>query len=88
MSGFICPNCSTLTNIFGAGAFEAKAKEKNLAFLGKIPLDPLIVQQGDQGTPLVFQNSEHPVSIAYLRLAEQVASQASIAGEKNASLVS
>ncbi len=40
MSGFICPNCSSCSNIFSKGGGEALAKEMNVPFLGAIPIDP------------------------------------------------
>ncbi|MFA6814678.1 MAG: Mrp/NBP35 family ATP-binding protein [Lentisphaeria bacterium] len=59
MSGFICPKCGTLTNIFSTGAGEELAKKYNVPLLGKIPIDPVICQSGDAGTPFVsaFKNS-------------------------------
>jgi hypothetical protein len=40
MSGFICPNCSECTNIFMSGGGEVMAKDFNVRFLGRIPIDP------------------------------------------------
>lgn len=51
MSGFVCPNCGHQVDIFKAGGGEALASEANVAFLGKIPLDPAIVANGDNGHP-------------------------------------
>jgi Mrp family chromosome partitioning ATPase len=54
MSGFICPNCGTLTEIFKSGGGEKAAKEMNVPFLGKIPIDPQIVIASDEGKPYVY----------------------------------
>ncbi len=40
MSGFVCPNCSECTNIFMSGGGEVMAKDYNVRFLGRIPIDP------------------------------------------------
>ncbi|KAK4114731.1 P-loop containing nucleoside triphosphate hydrolase protein [Canariomyces notabilis] len=40
MSGFVCPNCSECTNIFMSGGGEVMAKDFNVRFLGRIPIDP------------------------------------------------
>jgi len=61
MSGFVCPNCGKVTEIFKVGGGEAAAKELGLPFLGRIPLDPRIVIGGDAGKPFVL---EHPDSEA------------------------
>jgi Mrp family chromosome partitioning ATPase len=61
MSGFVCPHCGKVTEIFKVGGGEAAAKELGLPFLGRIPLDPRIVIGGDAGKPFVL---EHPDSEA------------------------
>lgn len=41
MSGFVCPCCGEQTDIFMNGGGEKLAKEYNINFLGKVPLDPV-----------------------------------------------
>ena len=53
MSGFVCPNCGETIDIFKKGGGENMARDMNIAFLGRIPLDPDIVQSGDSGKPYV-----------------------------------
>ena len=52
MSGFVCPNCHSVHDIFISGGGEKLAAENNLLFLGKIPIDPQIVESDDDGDPL------------------------------------
>ncbi|MDD3396699.1 MAG: Mrp/NBP35 family ATP-binding protein [Acidaminococcaceae bacterium] len=52
MSGFVCPNCGAVHNIFKSGGGEKLAQEKGLPFLGKIPLDAQVVDADDAGDPL------------------------------------
>ncbi len=52
MSGFICPDCGSLHNIFKSGGGEKTARTWGIPFLGKIPLDPAVVQAGDRGCSL------------------------------------
>ncbi|KAI8377685.1 cytosolic Fe-S cluster assembly factor CFD1 [Radiomyces spectabilis] len=40
MSGFVCPHCTECTNIFSTGGGESMANEFEIAFLGRIPIDP------------------------------------------------
>lgn len=52
MSGFVCPSCGSIHNIFKTGGGEKLAQEKGIAFLGKIPIDPQVVDGDDNGEPL------------------------------------
>ncbi len=51
MSGFVCPHCGKETPIFKNGGGEAMAKEMDVPFLGKIPIDPGITEMSDAGRP-------------------------------------
>jgi Mrp family chromosome partitioning ATPase len=51
MSGFLCPHCGTITEIFKSGGGKAMAEEMGVPFLGKIPIETHIVHGGDSGTP-------------------------------------
>lgn len=54
MSGFICPHCGKVTEIFKSGGGERIASEMQVPFLGKIPLEPQIVSASDEGRPYVY----------------------------------
>lgn len=49
MSGFVCPDCGHTVDVFKSGGGENMALEMDIAFLGRIPLDPQIVQACDAG---------------------------------------
>ncbi len=49
MSGFICPHCGEQSDIFGWGGGEEMAREMEVPFLGRIPLDMRMVEAGDKG---------------------------------------
>jgi len=53
MSGFVCPNCGETTDIFKSGGGEDLAARVAVPFLGKIPIDPGVVQACDLGRPFV-----------------------------------
>jgi len=55
MSGFICPHCGKEVNIFKYGGGEQAARELRVPFLGRVPLDPQMVEAADSGTPFVLQ---------------------------------
>jgi hypothetical protein len=53
MSGFVCPKCGARIDLFKSGGGEALAREANVPFLGRIPIDPEVVISGDAGLPFV-----------------------------------
>ena len=53
MSGFVCPKCGEVTNIFKTGGGERMAQDMGVPFLGRIPIDPEIDEAGDAGVPFI-----------------------------------
>ena len=53
MSGFVCPHCGEVTDIFRSGGGQRMAEEMGVPFLGKVPLDPDIVNACDAGQPFI-----------------------------------
>jgi ATP-binding protein involved in chromosome partitioning len=74
MSGFACPHCDEVTEIFGSGGGERLASEVNLPLLGQIPLYPRVLQGGDTGAPIVSSDPESSAAKALLSIADQVVS--------------
>lgn len=62
MSGFVCPKCGERTDIFKSGGGEHMAEQMNVPFLGRIPIDPQIVQACDSGRPYVQHYSSSPTA--------------------------
>tara|TARA_B100001093_G_scaffold440146_1_gene440506 strand:+ start:44 stop:868 length:825 start_codon:yes stop_codon:yes gene_type:complete len=60
--------------IFGEGGVKKTAEEFNKEFLGEIPIDPAVGKAGDNGKPIVEENSNHEISKIYLGLAEKIRS--------------
>lgn len=65
MSGFICPHCGEGVDIFKSGGGRLMADEMNVPFLGRIPLDPAMVNAGDDGKPFVEYQSASPATKAF-----------------------
>jgi len=65
MSGFACPKCGEVTEIFSSGGGEKMAREMGTRFLGSIPIDPLIVQSGDSGVPSLISHPESKSTQAF-----------------------
>ncbi|WP_276321533.1 P-loop NTPase [Palleronia sediminis] len=73
MSGFTCPDCGSVTHIFHQGGGAAIADEIGVAFLGAVPLDPTVVDCGDDGRPLVRAAPSSPAAQAYRDIARALA---------------
>jgi Mrp family chromosome partitioning ATPase len=58
MSGYTCPNCGTQVDIFKSGGGERSAKELDVPFIGRIPLDPTICESGDSSKPISENGAE------------------------------
>lgn len=78
MSGFACPSCGAVHNIFKKGGAERAAKEMAVPLLGSIPLDPRMVEAGDMGKPLVALDKNSPGAKAFEIVAKNLAAQISI----------
>ena len=65
MSGFVCPKCGEMTDIFKSGGGEKMAKQMNVPFLGRIPIDPQIVRACDSGQPYVQHYSSSQAAQAF-----------------------
>jgi ATP-binding protein involved in chromosome partitioning len=72
MSGFHCPHCGEVTDIFKRGGGERTAEILGCPFLGSIPLDPAIVLGGDAGEPIVVAEPESLHVRAFHSVAEAV----------------
>ena len=72
MSGFTCPHCNELVDLFGSGGGKKTADASGVEFLGKIPFDPNIVTCGDSGISFQEKYANAAVTRAYSELADRV----------------
>ncbi|MGH7610178.1 MAG: Mrp/NBP35 family ATP-binding protein [Candidatus Dormibacteria bacterium] len=77
MSGFACPHCGEVTDIFGRGGGHDLAESRELPFLGAIPLDLSVRLGGGQGQPLALASPESPGGQIFQQVAAQLAAQIS-----------
>lgn len=66
MSVFVCPKCSTKSEIFptSGGGPKTMCEEMNVPFLGKLPLDPKLTKCCDEGTDFIAENPKSPTVLA------------------------
>lgn len=72
MSGFVCPNCGEQTDIFRSGGGQDMARQLGIHFLGRIPIDPQIVQACDSGQPYVGENSGSETAQAFSQVTNRI----------------
>jgi ATP-binding protein involved in chromosome partitioning len=72
MSGFACPCCGEVVDVFGSGGGEELAAEMGLPFLGRIPLDPAVAAAGDQGAPTVVSAPDSAAGSALRETARRI----------------
>jgi len=72
MSGFVCPYCGKTVNIFDSGGGISLAKEKNVRFLGRIPIEQAIVHSCDEGKPYVLTNSNSSTVKAFNEVVRKI----------------
>jgi ATP-binding protein involved in chromosome partitioning len=85
MSGFVCPKCGEVTDIFKTGGGERMAKEMSVPFLGRVPIDPMVGQACDAGTPFVYHYSKTETAKSFERVIEPILALSDMAAEKEQS---
>jgi len=68
MSGFACPHCGNITEVFRRGGGEQMANEMGVPFLGGIPIDPAIGVACDTGEPYVSAHAASGAAEAFRRI--------------------
>jgi Mrp family chromosome partitioning ATPase len=72
MSGFICPHCEESVDIFSSGGGEKTARDFDLPFLGRVPMDPRVVVGGDSGEPYLSSDEDSPAVKAFSAVVEAI----------------
>jgi Mrp family chromosome partitioning ATPase len=72
MSGFVCPHCGERSDIFGTGGGEEMSEEMDVPFLGRVPLDPRMVQAADEGRLMMETLEGSPAGEALEEIVDRV----------------
>jgi ATP-binding protein involved in chromosome partitioning len=72
MSGFVCPHCGELTNVFGTAGGQRLSEEYGVPLLAQLPLDPETRAGGDEGLPITLRRPESAQAVAFRNLAAAV----------------
>lgn len=72
MSGLKCPNCQHEIKLFKSGGGEKMAEETNTTFLGRIPIQPEIVEAGDAGEPFTESYVKTEAAESFRKITEKI----------------
>ena len=72
MSGLDCPHCGKSIELFKTNGGMLTAKKESLRFLGRLPLDPEVVMQGDAGGLAVLDNDAIAFSREFNKLVDEI----------------
>lgn len=72
MSGLICPHCGKKINLFSEGGGMKAAEELNVPFLGKVPIEPKMVEDGDAGVPFLEDMKDSEGAKAFMDIVRNV----------------
>lgn len=73
MSGFVCPHCGKTVDIFKTDGTLKTAEDFGTEVLGKIPLDPQVVNATDSGKPYVTLYAQTAAGEAMAQIGKKVA---------------
>lgn len=74
-------------DFFGTGGGEKLAQERDVPFLGRIPLEAKVREGGDYGRPIVVHGADTPAGQAFNQLAQQVAARVSVVMLQSADVI-
>lgn len=72
MSGFVCPKCGHETPIFKSGGGERMSREMGVPFLGRVPIDPKMVDASDAGESYLAAYPDSPAASAFNRAVQPI----------------
>ncbi|MGP3667854.1 MAG: Mrp/NBP35 family ATP-binding protein [Candidatus Bathyarchaeota archaeon] len=72
MSGFVCPKCGAEIDIFKTGGGRKIAEDLGIPFLGRIPIDPKICEDSDNGKPFIVWQPDSPSSKAFTEIVKKI----------------
>jgi ATP-binding protein involved in chromosome partitioning len=69
MSGFVCPHCGEITDLFGSGGGRATADALGVPVLGTVPMQVSLREGADRGRPVVLDEPDSPAGTALREIA-------------------
>jgi ATP-binding protein involved in chromosome partitioning len=76
MSGLVCPHCGKNIDIFKQGGGLITAKTMGIPFLGALPVEPLLVQEGDRGSISLLRDHDLGYTQKFNALVDEIVKRA------------
>lgn len=73
MSGFVCPNCATCTNIFSSGGGQILAERAGVKLLGVLPIDPRVAALARSFAPVTKEMPTSTSAEVFKHIVEELA---------------
>lgn len=73
--------------IYGEGGGERFAEQRNLPFLGRVPMEANVREGGDYGKPVVITDPASASGLAFQNLAQAVAARVSVVAMSNSDVI-
>ena len=70
ISGFLCPFCKNIIDLFGSGGGKKLAEEYNVQFLGAIPIDINARILSDKGKSIIIEKPDCEVTNTFKAIAD------------------
>ncbi|MGB7337638.1 MAG: Mrp/NBP35 family ATP-binding protein [Phototrophicaceae bacterium] len=74
-------------DFFGSGGGEQLAEDRNVTFLGRVPMQADVREGGDYGRPIVAHNPSSPAGQAFAHIAQQAAARTSVLMMQSANVI-
>lgn len=74
-------------DFFGTGGGEQLAEDRDLSFLGRVPLQADVREGGDYGRPIVAHNPDSPAGEAFSQIAKNAAARISVLMMQHANVI-
>jgi ATP-binding protein involved in chromosome partitioning len=72
MSGIVCPHCGQVVDVFARVREDRSIWASGVERLATVPLDPIVSEAGDSGTPLFIGHPHSAAAAAFRELAGKV----------------
>ncbi len=72
MSGLVCPHCGKVIELFKTGGGLRTARQENVRLLGTLPLEPIVVKNGDVGNMALLDNDQLEFTRAFNDFIDQI----------------
>ncbi|TXT60794.1 MAG: Iron-sulfur cluster carrier protein [Promethearchaeota archaeon] len=75
MAGLKCPHCGKHIDLYPSGGAKKAAEDFNIEYLGDVPFETSVSEQGDQGLPFVLKYPDSESTKAFKDIVKKIRSE-------------